>query len=247
MILLLDVSLYSQIVNIQPFLKETKKNGFSATFKGALDWKTGNTELIKTDLALALKYIKNKHLFLILSQGGFAELKSQRVIAKTFEHLRYRYQIIPWLGIEVFGQYEYNEFKRIDIRTLGGIGPRFTKDLGKIKLSLGSAYMLEFNRNATGSYSDSGLENTYHRWSNYLNIDIQLGNNLEFFSTFYIQPRWDEFSDYRLLNDNSLIIKANETFNFILSAIISYDSKPLDGIKSLDTSLTSAISISINE
>ncbi|MDH4127759.1 MAG: DUF481 domain-containing protein [Spirochaetota bacterium] len=240
-------SLYSQIVNIQPFLKEKSLDGFSFKLKGAFEWKTGNTDMKKLDLALAGRYIKSNHLILAITEASYAKKNAERFISKTFNHLRYRYKIINWLGFEGFGQYEFDEFRRIDLRALGGLGFRLTPISTKIiEISLASAYMYEINRNKAGNFPDSSLESTYHRWSSYLNIDITLASNLNLFSTLYIQPRFDEFSDYRLLNENSLTIKVNKWLNFVLQSNISYDSTPLYGVKALNTSVTTAIELTFD-
>jgi len=246
LILLLSDGLQAQIVNIQPELRKKTKDGFAGKMDYLLEWQTGNTNLFKTEGGLILKYRQRDHLILGLLTGGIAETSGEEYVNKYMGHIRYLYHITQWLAGETFGQYEEDKFKRIDKRMLAGIGPRLTLPIDSkwIEISLGSAYMLEYNRNSTGPYLDSGLEDTYHRWSNYINLDIPVSDDIYFFSTFYIQPRWDQFSDYRLLNDNSINIKINKFFAFKLAAIISYDSAPLESVEALNTSLKTSLSLS---
>lgn len=242
-----SVSTSAQIVNVQPLMRKENPDGFTLHVKGAFEWTTGSTQLLKVNLGLAGRYISGKHLVLGIADGGYAEESANRFISKTFEHLRYRYRFMKWFGMEAFTQYQYDEFRRIDLRFLGGLGPRFVPFSNDIlEISIGSAYMYEFNRNAAGSYPDSSQENYYHRWSNYMNIDLDIAKNLSFFATVYIQPDLQDFSNYRLLNENTLTIKINSWFSIALHGTITYDSRPLYGVAPLNTSLFSAFQINLD-
>ena len=235
---------YSQITNIQPFLRTKGEEGFKITLKTAPEFKSGNTDVAKVEGGFAGRYVRGNHLFLLLLEGAYAEALSEAYMRKTFEHLRYRYKLSDLVGLELFSQHEYDEFRRIDLRALGGAGPRFTFLSSKIfEMAFGTAYMLEFNRNSVGAFSDSGEESTVHRWSSYLHFDLDITKKISFFSTTYIQPRFDQFSDFRFLNDNSLNFKIAKHFTFFIKGFFSYDSRPPQSVESLDVTLQGGFGI----
>lgn len=243
----LSINSYSQIVNIQPFLRSKAKDGFSTTVDFAMNWKTGNTESLDVEGGLAGRYKTGKSLYLAILKGAYGDTKGVADVNEIFSHLRYRYQFTNFWGFEIFTQYEYDEFRRIDTRALIGLGPRITPvSLNSFELSIGSAYMYEYNKNREGSYSDSGDVNKYHRWSNYLNLDFKLDKTIDLFLTVYYQPRFGDFNDYRILNDNSLSIKIKPWLKLVNSFILAYNSRPLIGVTNMDTKFKTGLQFTIN-
>lgn len=239
---IISIDSYSQIVNIQPFLRSKAKEGFSTTVNGSLNWKTGNTETLEVEGGLALRYRLKKNLFLGISEIAYADKKGTQYVNKTFNHLRYRRQFTQFWSAEVFAQYEFDEFRRIDTRALIGLGPRITPlRLKSFELSLGTAYMFEYNKNREGNYGDSGDINKYHRWSNYINLDFKIDKTFDLFITVYYQPRFDDFNDYRILNDNSLSIKIKPWLKLVNSFVLAYNSRPLISVTNMDTRLKTAL------
>ncbi len=239
-ILLFDVgSVYSQIVNLQPLLKSKTRNGFHLNVLGNFSWRTGNTELQKINTGVVSALKSDRQLFLANIEGTYAEEKEEKYINNYFAHVRYRYLLFGIFGIETFAQYEYDEFKRMDIRALWGAGPRlvlFTSDL--LEVSFGSSYMPEYNKYSDESgLDDSNKKVTFHRWSNYVNFDITFNDKFGFFTTLYFQPRFDRFEDYRYLVDGTAELKLTDKLSFLIKGIISYNRYPPQGVEARDTSL----------
>lgn len=238
-----SVDLYSAplIVNPQHHLRKSNRSSH-ISFKTNFAQYTGNTEIVQVNGGLVGTLVGKNHLMLALAEGSYGEKSKERYIKKSMGHLRYVYEFGKWFGVESFTQIQYDEFRRIDIRALGGLGPRFTIFVkGLLELSAGSSYFYEYNRNNEASFSDSGEVTKFNRWSNYIHLDLYLTKSLSFVSTTYWQPRFDDFNDYRLFNSNLLKLKLKPFLNFFLQVSIVFDSRPPKSVKDSDTVFKSGV------
>ena len=236
---------FSQIVNVQKLAKFPTEEGFGGEISGSFNIKSGNTQLISLNGKGNIRYKISRHVILFIFRGGFVKHKKETIQSKTFEHLRYRVNIYKLFEIESYLQHEYDEFRKLLIRGLWGIGPRITFiSTKRFILGIGTSYMLEFIK--TIPEEEKGIESReelYHRWSNYLTFSLKILNNLFFSSTSFLQPRFDKMSDVRLLTENSLRIVITKHFSIKLNYIVSYETKPVaPNVKKLDTSFGTELS-----
>lgn len=245
------------IVNPQHFLKKKERQNI-ISMKANFAQYTGNTDFIRLNGALIGRIVGGDHLVLALAEGTYGRKDEERYIRRNMQHIRYLYDVSDWMGIESFAQNQFDEFRRIDIRALGGIGPRFTIVLkGIFEFSTGSSYLFEYNRNNTAYFTDANNNNQPYsdsreitrenRWSNYFHLDLQFGKIFCFVSTTYWQPRFDNFNDYRLFSNNLLEIKLKPFLNFFISGAIVYDSRPPESVIRRDTVFKSGIQFTIKE
>lgn len=82
-----------------------------------------------------------------------------------------------------------------------------------------------------------------HRWSNYLAVFASIGDNVTAAWTAYVQPRFDDFDDVRLLNDMSVGVKVSDALLVSTTFRARYDGRPPDDIDDLDTRLATGIAI----
>src|SRR5690349_12735916 len=129
-ILLASARAEAQIVNVQSLVGAETPEGFSGALDAGVDWRTGNTELLIFSGAATLRYRSDPHLLVAIARGAYGETgegEDEELIAKNhFEHLRYRYKLTDLVTPEAFVQHEFDEFRRIQLRALGGLGVRLT-------------------------------------------------------------------------------------------------------------------------
>ncbi len=207
---------------------------------------TGNLDLIAFDLGITAQYASTEHLALFIGELSYAEQSGKKYVNQTMEHFRYVNRVNRIFFWEVIGQHQYHEFRRIDLRALGGTGPRLNFFFGKtFDLAIGSSYLYEYNRNSKGEYSDSGNKRFLHRWSNYLHVDIKFSESMNLNSTFYWQPSFQEFEDYRLYYNINLSMKFNELLSFDINGGVIYDNRPPETVECRDTVLKTTITLKL--
>lgn len=233
------------IVNVQSILASEANEGLSGSLTGSALYKTGNIDLLIVRGSGTTRYRSGDHLIVTILRGDFGKSGDSKFLSKTFEHVRYRFRINKRWMTEAFAQHEFDKFRRLKLRALVGFGPKL--DIYQKKsysLSVGMAYMLEQERLAEDGESDQGATNTAHRGSSYLTGRYEMDDTVQLIDTFYVQPKLDGPDDFRVLNESSVVVKASKKISFTTSFVIAYDRAPPAGIKRVDTSLTSAVTLS---
>jgi putative salt-induced outer membrane protein YdiY len=235
----------AQIVNVQSQIGDVPE-GFSGQIDAVADWRTGNTDLVLVAGTVTLRYKHDRSLVFATVKGEYGEVgdPGATFLKHTFEHLRYRYTLTDRVTIEAFGQHEYDEFRRLQLRALLGLGGRFTLVTGAgFSVIVGVAYMLEHEElDEKMGAIDAGDSYTNHRASTYLLGSYKLNDKVTLSETVYAQPRLDDPSDLRLLNQTQLAVKLTDRLSFTTSFLLAHDSSPPDLLEGTDTSLQSGIS-----
>ena len=81
------------------------------------------------------------------------------------------------------------------------------------------------------------------RWSNYLNVRLDLSETVTFNHTVYVQPRLDDFDDVRVLNEAALALDITEHVTFRTTFNLRYDSRPPDEIEALDVAVRNGLAV----
>jgi putative salt-induced outer membrane protein YdiY len=87
------------------------------------------------------------------------------------------------------------------------------------------------------------VEQSVMRWSNYLNVRLNLTQQTSFIATIYVQPRLDAFGDIRVLHDATLAIAITEHLTLSTTLNLYYDSEPPDNIEDFDLELRNGIQV----
>ena len=242
------------IINFQEHMLDNKE-GFKLGANGTLSQRKTLTELLIYGIDGFIRFKSNKHFILAVGSYHFGKSVSNsqatRIINNNAFHLRYKYQLMDKLGIEIFAQREFNEFLRFENRILLGVGPRFTIIKSKeVDLNIGTAYMFEFDEFtqelSSKTFSDSGKKTKTNRLASYLSLHIAINESLKLFSTLFYQPAFDDFSNYRLLSENILIIDISKIVFLKLSYILTYDSIPAETVGNKSTRLFIGPGIKLN-
>lgn len=235
----------SAIVNVLP--TGEGEDGFSGKLSTSVTWRTGNTELLQLAGSANAAYHSDKHGVLFKAKLTYGSKSSDIYIARSFEHLRYRYALLDWLTTETLFQHQYDMFKKLKFRALVGAGMAANwQPLEDLSLVFGSTYLLE--REVEGDDVDitlSSFSDFDHRWSNYLQVGWNITESIGLKSTTFLQPKFTDFGDLRIHSENGLTVKANDVFGITIAFTATYDSQPYSDVdtvvESLDTNLKTSL------
>jgi len=244
-VVFVDITSLNAQVNTERMRIGSDHKGLSGFFDINLRVKSGNVEIFDTGSGLRLGYSGNRFMTFIVSNIQYATKKSKTFINRGFTHIRYNRNFHPRCTFEVFTQYEFNEFIRLLSRTLVGTGariPLLKRD--QFTLFYGSTYMHEWEHLNVRAGSGDIAKSSINRWSNYLVTNWQSKHDAAFVNTVYIQPRFDDFNDIRILNEMALQAKVSSWLSITLTFNLRFDSKPPSGVKKTDIELKNSLRLS---
>ncbi len=239
---------HAQIVNVQNALaKPPELDSVIGQLEAKLDWREGNNKLLDVGATASVIAKHGRLLALALARAEYGRGRDDTFKRRTFEHLRARITLDCRWKWEAFGQHELDRFRRLTVRALAGTGPALqilhTKP---VSVLAGGAYMFEYERlDERADAIDAGRRTVFHRASVYLTGTETIGETAAVTQTFYIQPRIAELSDFRMLGELSITTKISKHFALTDAFIVTYDSRPPDGIRRYDTQLRVALLLTL--
>lgn len=226
----------AQIVNVQPLVSAPSAEGLVASLAGEIQWKTGNTELLDAAGEAVMRYRVGPHTLIGAARARRANESGAPFINQTFEHLRYLHQLAHWVDAETFVQHVYDQFRRLRMRALWGLGPRAHLLVSEhLDLTVGTSYMLEFE------VLTSDEELLSHRSSTYLSAKARINDRLSLLHTTHVQPRLGFVQDTRLASETSLVVDASAWLSVKLAFTVAHDARPPQGVKRTDTALKTVL------
>jgi hypothetical protein len=234
----------AQISNIQALFPRDAPEGLSGGVELSGDWRTGSVELLVARGLLLGQWRSGPHTLLAAVRGEYGFAGERRIISKVLEHVRYRHQLTSWLSAEALAQHEYDEFRRLQLRAITGVGVRLAPwHTEQAALFLGVTPLLEHERLRPDEAPDAGLRRTVLRLSSYLLAQVELMENVSLVESFYIQPRVDRLSNLRILNETQLAVRPNARLTFSIGFTLAYDSLPPANVPEVDTQLRTALGV----
>lgn len=231
-------------VNTEPLRKKLKAKGWSVTLQGSLDGRAGNTKGLDAAAAGGVGFATGPHLGFLFGNAELARYNDTTSINNSFLHARYNYEILPWLWGEVFGQLQSDEFQRILLRDLVGAGPRFGLYQSKeLDVYVGTGYMLEHDAINIVPGSPDRADYWQHRWNNYASVSYRLDTRVTLAETFYLQPRFDDFTDVRMLDEAALVFKITPVLSAAITGTFHFDSTPPTGVLTTDLDIKNALAL----
>jgi hypothetical protein len=236
----------AQIVNVQPLIgaqQDKAKEGPSLAFEGSADVRRGNTSLVTLSGSAVGLYRTGRHLVFVLVRGDYGANNEEAFLSKDLEHARYRIDITGPLAGEIYAQHDRDDFRRLALRALGGVGPRLHFEWWDrlFSATFGASYMLEHELLVEGDQPDSGNATLAHRLSTYVVLETLVNERLSLAVTMYAQPRLDQFRDVRVLCETSLLSKATKYLSLKLSLTSAYDALPPRSVAPLDAQMKGAL------
>lgn len=232
-------------VNVEVLRSDLKDAGFGTKIDASLSSFVGNTQGTTMGGGALIGFSTGRHLMYASANGNYSHLGGATQVSNAFAHVRYNLRFSSWLLGELFGQVETDRFRRIVLRDLVGIGPRFEfLDTDSLSLHYGMAYMLEHTRLRPGTEPVPGRPTVVHRFSNYASIVASLDEDrLTLSQTFYYQPRFDEFEDYRLLSIIGFDCDLSGPFTAGINATFRFEQPTPEDVKRADFTLQNTFGI----
>jgi putative salt-induced outer membrane protein YdiY len=212
--------------------------GFVGTYELDLALQRGNTDTTSTATSAKLQWRHENITNFILVNYEYGKSAGITNMNKKFAHYRHIHQINTLIAWEGFAQFSSDEFRELTLRSLAGGGVRLT--LGKVTdnraIYLGLGMFYEHEELNTLYANEANTENTL-RGNIYLVFKYQFNPHVSLVNSTYYQPELGKFSDFRAINDLTLISKLNKTLALKVGLDIDYDSKPPRDVLKSDTSL----------
>ena len=216
----------AQIVNI-----EDQRRGFDTLgWYGQVDLGGSLTRNVNQVITLngAVRVDRKgiKDGLLAIADYKLVQVSGDNALNAGFGHLRHaRYLSDIWRW-ETFGQIQYNEQIRLQMRGLLGTGPRlrlFAVDNNR--LYVGTLYMFEYDEVADGE-----IIYRSHRLSSYLSFNFYPWKQLSVSNTTYYQPILPDFRQPRISTVTSLSLQLTNRLSVQTRFSLTHDSLLNEGL-----------------
>lgn len=211
---------------------------------GRIQYQTLHPQSPEAQAAHRLPFFAQRAL--LTANGRFAERGTTPFVSQTFIHARWTAMWHERVGSDLFVQHQYNDFLRLETRAVTGGGVRVEIVHEPVfMLWGGSGYMFEYQRLKPLAGALDPLDAYEHRWTNYVVARLALFENRWLVqNTLYVQPRFDDFSDVRVLEELETLAKVTEVFALGATVSVLYDSAPPTGVVPTDLRVASTVRLS---
>lgn len=231
-------NLQAQVMNIEQERIKTDTTGWAGTAQLSFQYLKNTAEVWNAGGHLHLQYKTNKSLYLCLTNYTLSKSAGADYANAGVQHLRYNYKITDWFTAEAFTQAQFNKLLNVDFRWLLGAGPRFKVVKTKpFRMYAAALYMYEYEELA-----DTTLIHRDHRLSTYASLTLKIKDNLSLINTTYFQPKFSDFSDFRLSSQTDMKIGISKHFAFKVSYVYYYDAVPAEQVPHETHALVNALS-----
>jgi hypothetical protein len=229
-------------VDIESLRPEGAPEGVSGTLGGDLTVKTGNTDLVETDLSSRLDWVQGDASTLFVAQGGLGLLGDENFSSSGLAHLRHTRWLGDRIAPEAYAQVNYDRPLLLDFRTLVGAGLRVRLSRGDWgTFGAGVSVMLEdewLDLPPSATHPDRTRR---VRNSTFLTARLAGGDAFVVSSTAYVQPAIEDPGDLRILGKLGVASSLTDRLALTVSLDLRYDSGPPDGLAALDTRLKTGV------
>ncbi|MEZ4859096.1 MAG: DUF481 domain-containing protein [Flavobacteriaceae bacterium] len=217
---------FSQILNVESLRKVTDTSGWSGAVGLTFELKRNANDFVSLGSDIHIQYKMNKHLVLFKNDVAFQKIEGENFDNSLVSHFRYNYRFHKKISWEAFVQGQYNKVNLINFRGLMGTGPRFKLTSSeKYKFYLGTLAMFEYEEVDDGTPFQRNF-----RGSSYLSFSMYPTERVSLVSTTYYQPRFNQFSDYRISSETAFLVTVFKNFGLEINYLFTYDTFPAIGI-----------------
>lgn len=200
---------------------------------------------IKSSVAI---FPKNSRISLINS-FNYLRINDNDFLNTGFQHVRFSMFEDRKLHPEAFGQYQYDNFRGLAPRILGGVGLRI--DLIKkdnFSLFAGPGVMVESESwQVPGSETGEQIDVSFFKSTNYIGLRWDVNDNFDINSINYYQTTYDRDAGVwrnRYNVDLNFNTKISERFGINNSFSLAYEDKPIVDITQTIYSFTAGVNFS---
>jgi hypothetical protein len=245
-------------VNVEKLPRDGAESGVSGNVDALFSVSEGNSDLLDVGLSGLVQQLTRfpgeaghapgppfRDRLLFVANRSFSSVEDRSVVDRGFAHLRWTRMRNGRWGTDAFAQYQFDEFRKLSARAIAGVGVRL--DLlrgGSDQTWLGTAAMFELERievDARDAMDGGTSESRYLRWTSYLGYRHRDGNRLALQNTIYFQPRFDDFSDFRVLEGLDVDVSLGGRLSVGIGLEVQYDSDPPQGVENADVRVRNAV------
>ena len=245
-LLLLFISsniLAQSIINTESITANNDKKIF-AEIEAVLDMQLGNTEIFQLEASVLIGFnLTDKNLLKL--NAGHAQLTEDKesIDNDSYVQLRHNYKFSELIKSFAFIQYQENLNLLLTERLILGLGLRYDSSIKGFNFGVGSGVMYENEvlfEEKLKLYEQNDF--TIIRMCGLSTFSFSISEFITIHNTTFFQPDFsDFFSDFRLLNDLSIITEFNDYFSFENKITIRHDSDPPSVLKEDDLAFVSGV------
>ena len=241
MLLLLSAMPGSAQVNIEAYRGKAGVAG-SARFSVSSD--IGNVDVVRSDGAGSLTLDNETGALLLVVRGAAGFLGGKRYANSGVLHLRYTWKVSTLIHPEAFVQGDYDRSRRLDGRSLTGVGGRWNLLNGERRvLAVGSAVMWERERLDVLPGDPHDNRTSTARLSTYVNLHAATQRGVSLSSTAYYQPAMADLADARLLGTIEMSTPIVGPLRQTTTIDFRIDRDPPKGVKDTDVKLSASFGV----
>lgn len=248
-LLALSGSAFAQ-VNAEAIRSQLARDSVMAALDANVLTRAGNTEGTTVGGAISGALVKRRHLAFGKGQADYARNFNATTVSRAFAHVRYNYTLTEIFAMEGYAQIQSDQFRRLGLREVAGIGPRFEiVHNNDIEIFAATSFMIEnelllaYDDPDTGRRIDGRHQDLYYRSSNYAGVNYAIDDKSQITAVMYLQPRFDRPADYRVLYEGAAILGITKLLAVKLSVSFRYDSEPPIAVKSSDLEVKNSLSL----
>lgn len=212
-------------------------SGWSGEVRGQVALSEGNAEYFELTLGGAAQVTTGRHRVRALTSETLRRAGGEKVAESLLLHLRHNLRLRPWLASLAFAQLQYNPFRRLERRTLLGLGARF--DIVRAEAwdaALGVSGMLERER-----ITDRSGTETEGRASYFVSVVGRVAPHVRLDTSGFWQPRFAEPGDARAFLEAGVRVDLVGGLGLLVALDLEHDSDPPEGVEETDLTLASGL------
>lgn len=243
---------YGQVSIVNALPDIMAEEGWSNTIAASGSYRRDNNYDEELVLSAAGSSLYKQRVWAIygLTKGAYDLQNGNTQELSVMEHVRARITLagiaqkerkdkLDWWDrffLESFIQHEFDQFRLLDTRFLLGAGPAVHLLHDKhYNLMFGTAYMFEY-LNFT-----LPLEEFNHRWSSYLQFQLEINERLQIDAVTFAQFRFDDMSDFLWMGSVALTTNLTDNLSLQLGLGLNHDTRPPPGAKHFGVQTNSAV------
>jgi putative salt-induced outer membrane protein YdiY len=204
--------------------------GLSGSIAGSYGASGGNTDQSTFVGTGRLQWQGQANTWKLIASGKRTTSGGVETANSVLGHLRHNYDLSDRWATLAFLQSQQNPFQRLDYRRLLGLGLRWdaVKTDGTV-WSIGAAHMIEQEK-----IQDEDGTRHATRLSAFTSFETELRDGVVLDALLFYQPRWSDFSDFRVFGLIQLDIELNHTLSLFTGYQIEHNDRPPAGVEQTD-------------
>lgn len=205
----------------------------------SLTGRSGNSEIFVAEASGIAGLYSQAYWTRIIFGGSYLADGDRSLLDSRFAQIRHSWRPEARWHVVHFVQAQQNESLRLRSRWLAGtLLAGEVVHAGSTSLSLGSGAMLEWERLDPAAIApDEPAARDRVRMTNVVVLRHRTEGGLRILNILYVQPRFDDLADLRILNDLGLGVPVGDHVRLTMSAEWRRDTRPPAGLERDDLTL----------